>query len=309
MDPNTQYLISERILGKGAEGEILVAKNISNNQICAVKILDKSNKRIIRKPKRAYTELNIFSRIQNRRFVENEESDDDIIQIETLHPNIIRLFHVDENNSSVRLFLEYCEFGSLQDFLRKNVNLGKNLKMKLFLNILDAVCFLHDVVHVCHRDIKVKNILVTKNYVAKLCDFGFATDLRNDEFLHKKCGTINSMAPEIICKKPYLGRKADSWSLGVVFYYIFYNMYPYTGIGNDQLESNVLAKPLRIPLKASSVEYFILRSLLRKNPASRLTPSQLKQHLSKNGFCNIKKDLPLNDQNETQINENNQQFL
>jgi len=255
-------------------------KNISSNQICAVKVLDKSNQRIMRKPKRAYTELKMFSRIQKRRFGKESDSDnEDIIQVETLHPNIIRLFHFEESNSAVRLYLEFCEYGSLADFLKRNGNISKNLKMKIFLNILDAVCFLHDVAHICHRDIKIKNILIGKNYVAKLCDFGFATDLRNDEFLHKKCGTINSMAPEIICKKPYLGRKADSWSLGVVFYYLFYNMYPYTGIGNEQLESNVLVKPLRIPVKASVIEYFILRSLLRKNPASRLTPSELKHHL------------------------------
>ena len=138
---------------------------------------------------------------------------------------------------------------------------------------------------------------MTKNFVAKLCDFGFATDLKNDDFLHKKCGTINSMAPEIICKKPYQGRKADSWSLGVVFYFLFYNIYPFTGIGNEQLENNVIAKPLRVPVRASAIEYFILKSLLRKNPSSRLTPTQLKQHLTKGEFCNVKS-------NESGINVN-----
>ena len=152
--------LSSRILGKGAEGEILIGKNINTSQLYAVKVLDKTNKRILRKPKRAYTEIKIFSRIQNRRFIENNENnEEDIIQIETFHPNIIRLYHADENNSSVRLFLEYCEYGSLSDFLRKNMNLSKSMKMKLFLNVLDAVCFLHDVVHVCHRDIKVKKKL------------------------------------------------------------------------------------------------------------------------------------------------------
>eukprot|EP01091_Cochliopodium_minus_P008824 TRINITY_DN2062_c0_g1_i1.p1 TRINITY_DN2062_c0_g1~~TRINITY_DN2062_c0_g1_i1.p1 ORF type:complete len:317 (-),score=70.83 TRINITY_DN2062_c0_g1_i1:232-1182(-) len=310
---NTQFLISKRMLGKGAEGEILLAKNVINNQLCAVKVLDKTNQRILRKPKRAYTELKIFSRIQKRRFIKNDDTEDeeDIIQIETLHPNIIRLFHAEENNMSVRLYLEYCEYGSLSDFLRKNINLSKSIKMKMFLNVLDAVCFLHDVVNICHRDIKLKNILVSKNFVAKLCDFGFSTDLRNDEYLHKKCGTINSMAPEIICKKPYQGRKADSWSLGVVFYFLFYNIYPYTGIGNDQLESNVLGKPLRIPVRATAVEYFILRSLLRKNPSSRLTPSQLKLHLAKGEFCNIKQqsdDIPsTSSENEFTVEKTTQQ--
>ena len=42
---------------------------------------------------------------------------------------------------------------------------------------------------------QLKNVLITKDMKAKICDFGYATDLREDRLLVKKCGTVTSMAP------------------------------------------------------------------------------------------------------------------
>lgn len=51
----------------------------------------------------------------------------------------------------------------------------------------------------------------------KLADFGFATQLGEDEMIKFYCGTPLNMAPEILNDKFYNG-KVDIWSLGVAIY-------------------------------------------------------------------------------------------
>ncbi len=61
--------------------------------------------------------------------------------------------------------------------------------------ISDAVRLIHSK-NIVHRDIKLANILITKNFVAKLADFGFAKAHEGSEILMKTfCGTPITMAP------------------------------------------------------------------------------------------------------------------
>ena len=67
--------------------------------------------------------------------------------------------------------------------------------------------------NICHRDIKLENILLDENYNPKLCDFGLSEF--NKENLTESVGTVNYAAPEILEQKPYNGFKIDIFSLGV----------------------------------------------------------------------------------------------
>ena len=67
--------------------------------------------------------------------------------------------------------------------------------------------------NICHRDIKLENILLDENYNPKLCDFGLSDFNKGN--LIESVGTINYAAPEILEQKPYNGFKIDIFSLGV----------------------------------------------------------------------------------------------
>lgn len=76
---------------------------------------------------------------------------------------------------------------------------------------------MHDM-GVAHRDLKTENVIMGKNGVVKLIDFGFATCAPRTE---THCGTPNYMAPELFEKKSiYSPIKVDIWALGVLLYYL-----------------------------------------------------------------------------------------
>ena len=77
--------------------------------------------------------------------------------------------------------------------------------------------YLHDN-NIAHRDIKPENILIDKNFEVKLADFGFATILDEGQKSKTVLGTERYMSPEIMGSSSYDAKRADVFSLGVVFY-------------------------------------------------------------------------------------------
>ena len=84
-----------------------------------------------------------------------------------------------------------------------------------FRHILKGLQFMHSRDFV-HLDIKHDNILLDRKNIPKLADFGFTQ--RADGLLSFWKNTKEYAAPEVLNRTPYDGKKADIYSLGVVFY-------------------------------------------------------------------------------------------
>ncbi len=80
---------------------------------------------------------------------------------------------------------------------------------------------------ICHRDLKLENILISDRKKAKIIDFGFGIRTPKDVFLKIYCGTASYMSPEIIRKTEYNGFKSDIWALGVVLYVMLTGRFPF----------------------------------------------------------------------------------
>jgi cyclin-dependent kinase-like len=81
--------------------------------------------------------------------------------------------------------------------------------------ILRAISFLHSM-EVIHRDIKPENLLVTKEEVVKLCDFGFARTLGTEgTSLTNYVATRWYRSPELLIT-PVYGKKVDIWAAGCI---------------------------------------------------------------------------------------------
>ena len=146
------------------------------------------------------------------------------------HPNI--LLYIGGNVSSKPHFLvtEYCENGNLFSFLhsKDSPELEDIERINLALEIAQGINYLHSFKPpILHRDLKSLNILLDKNYVAKIADFGWAR-LR-DEHMTKLRGTFQWMAPEVITKECY-SEKADVYSFGIILWEFWSKDPPYKGI-------------------------------------------------------------------------------
>lgn len=126
------------------------------------------------------------------------------------------------------MILELCGSKTLSRFCRKKVNkrLSDLEAQYIFRQVLRGVKYLHDQ-NICHRDLKMTNILINSKGHVTIIDFGFA--IESHQKLRMYCGTPSYMPPEMVNKKAYLGKPLDIWSLAVVLYKLLTGDYPFGG--------------------------------------------------------------------------------
>ena len=117
------------------------------------------------------------------------------------------------------IILDYASKGKIFDYISCTQKGLSEIHAKfMFKKILEGVQSCH-LSGICHRDLKLHNILLDNDFNPKICDFGFATEIKGKDGSGKLTdylGTLNYAAPEIFLHKPYDGVKADIFSLGVV---------------------------------------------------------------------------------------------
>ncbi len=91
----------------------------------------------------------------------------------------------------------------------------------MFKQILEDVHYMHSY-GMSHRDIKVKNILLTHKFKPKLTDFSYSKveDLKNSkkDLSRTYCGSLPYLTPEILQMQSYDPLVSDIWSLGITLY-------------------------------------------------------------------------------------------
>jgi serine/threonine-protein kinase ULK/ATG1 len=161
----------------------------------------------------------------------------------------VELVDTFDTTHSCYLVFEYCEQGDLEKYLKEyyyREQVPEETAQAIIYSIADAVALIHEK-GIAHRDIKLANILLKKDFQIKLADFGFAKESQNNMFMQTYCGTPITMAPEIIQNKPY-DKKVDIWSLGVITYQLVYGKLPFPiSDGLTKFMSYVAEQPLEIP--------------------------------------------------------------
>jgi MAP/microtubule affinity-regulating kinase len=121
---------------------------------------------------------------------------------------------------------ELCGHNNLSRYLKKSAlgRLSDSEACYIFKKVCVGVQYLHNQ-HLCHRDLKLTNILIDRKYRVKIVDFGFAVETQKIHSMY--CGTPSYMAPEIVNKLHYRGKPVDIWALGVVLYKLLTGEYPF----------------------------------------------------------------------------------
>uniref|UniRef100_A0A914GW32 Protein kinase domain-containing protein n=1 Tax=Globodera rostochiensis TaxID=31243 RepID=A0A914GW32_GLORO len=212
----------------------------------------------------------------------NRTSEVDIKRLCSLeHANVIKTLGICTKEHFPCIVMEYCEQGSLFEYLRRNPHISKSMFINCCSQIAEGMCYLHSL-KIVHRDLKSPNILIDNNNTVKICDFGslYSWDQRLNSQTHNPqgmasvvmsvCGTSQWMSPEMLTNKP-CNERVDVWSYGVVVWELLTGEVPYdklpptavwflVGSGNLQLH---------VPKTAPGSLSFLLTLCWAKNPRNR----------------------------------------
>jgi serine/threonine protein kinase len=123
------------------------------------------------------------------------------------------------------LVMEYCENGDLSNYIKRywsKKNHIQPIKEKQILQFMIQVCNGLNALHengLIHRDLKPSNVLIAKNNLLKIADFGTVKQLQRDESFkaYTLCGTPDFIANEVLLHQPY-NEKLDMYSLGMIIH-------------------------------------------------------------------------------------------
>ncbi|CAG7726827.1 unnamed protein product [Allacma fusca] len=170
------------------------------------------------------------------------------------HPNVVRLLGSCTEKDPIFLIMEYVALGKLQAYLRNSRAqhyYGNLHGDSVSLSSKDLTSFAHQVGRgmeylaskgIIHRDLAARNILIDKDRVCKVADFGFARDVvMNHVYERKSDGRlpIRWMAPEALYDNIFT-TKTDVWSFGVLMWEIVtLGSTPYPGMSASDVMRKV----------------------------------------------------------------------
>lgn len=204
---NTNLIrLEEKIIGKGHFGSVkrgtytLKGKDIP----IAVKVFQAMQRDMIEKE--MFKEVDVLGALDN--------------------PHIVKL-HGFTKKPDIMMIMEYVENGSLKNYLDQTRTSGGRVPesrlIAIVIDIVKGMEYLSEV-KVLHCDLAARNILLTKDYMAKIADFGLSKLMTGDKDYYTRKGQdfipLMWCAPEVIDKTKY-SSKTDVWSFGVVLWECF----------------------------------------------------------------------------------------
>ncbi|XP_055586188.1 serine-rich adhesin for platelets isoform X4 [Uranotaenia lowii] len=243
-------------LGQGTYGKVQLGINKETGQEVAIKTIKKSKIETEADLIRIRREVQIMSSVQ--------------------HPNIIHIYEVFENREKMVLVMEFAAGGELYDYLSERKVLAEEEARRIFRQVSTAIYYCHK--HkICHRDLKLENILLDEHGNAKIADFGLSNVFDEQRLLATFCGSPLYASPEIVKGTPYLGPEVDCWSLGVLLYTLVYGAMPFDGANFKRLVKQISQGDYFEPKKPSRASPLI-REMLTVSPQRRANIEQICNH-------------------------------
>ncbi len=247
----SHYRIINKI-GEGGMGVVYKAEDIRLGRIVALKFL----------PLRQITDPQAKARFQHEARAASALN----------HPNITTIHEIDEAHGRCFIAMEFVEGCSIRDLIKRG-SLSLDEIVDIALQIAEGL----DAAHkggVVHRDIKPDNVLISRDGIAKIMDFGLAK-LRGSTRLSSSgttLGTLHYMSPEQVQGKQ-IDRRSDIFSFGVMLYEMITGNLPFTGEDTAGVMNSILnASPEPLArYKADIPEGFqrILDKMLSKDREER----------------------------------------
>jgi serine/threonine protein kinase len=200
------------------------------------------------------------------------------------HENVIKCEKVFEDMIAVYFIFELVEGGDLYNFIQtfNNRKIPEEKVIEIFIQILEALYYIHLEKEIVHKDIKPENFLIYNEgskYKIKLIDFGFAERMEYpDKKLDIEAGSLPYISPEMLSHKGY-DCKHDMFSIGIVLYNMLTGKQPFFGKDDEERKKAILENQPIIPsdIKNNYLKDLII-NLLEKDPEKRFNVQDAKIH-------------------------------
>ncbi|RLA94669.1 MAG: hypothetical protein DRG25_02005 [Deltaproteobacteria bacterium] len=180
-----------------------------------------------------------------------------------VHPNIVAIYDAGLEDNTCYIAMEFVDGSNLARFCSKN----KLLPLDKVINITAKICEALDFAHqkgIIHRDIKPANIMLTRNGIVKVTDFGVAKLSHSES--SENMGIIGSpayMAPEVL-QSGKATKLSDVFSLGVSLYELLTGVQPFKGETMVEVINKVIhEEPIAIQKLNPNIPESISREVMR----------------------------------------------
>jgi serine/threonine-protein kinase len=191
------------------------------------------------------------------------------------HPNIVNIYDVGREGESYFIVMELVDGATLAEMIESDGRLPEAVAIDFAAQICNGLAYAHRQ-NLLHRDIKPANVLVTRDDVVKLSDFGIARAVTTQTMTMTQpgmvMGSVYYISPEQ-AQGHELHETSDLYSLGVVLFQMLTGKLPYTG----ESPITVALKHVSNPVPAVDADdatispalAAIVRKLMQKDPADR----------------------------------------
>ncbi|MBU0618503.1 MAG: serine/threonine protein kinase [Planctomycetes bacterium] len=223
------YQLQKKI-GAGAMAVVYKAKQISLDRTVAVKVLPKRLSRNAEFVERFYREGKAAAALN--------------------HNNIVQAIDVGEAGGYHYFVMEYVEGNTVYDELTSAKVYNETEAIAIIRQVAEALLHAHER-GIIHRDVKPKNIMLTRNHVAKLADMGLARAASDVEAAMTEAGraygTPYYISPEQIRGEVNVDHRADIYSLGATSFHMLTGRVPFEGPTPSAVMHKHLKEPLTPP--------------------------------------------------------------
>jgi calcium-dependent protein kinase len=251
-------------LGEGSYGSVFLVNHNHTSQQRAMKIIAKKTNSEIKNESDILNEIEILKSMD--------------------HPNIVKIFEFFYSSKNYYLITEFCKEGELFDLIVKEGPFNEEYTGYILFQIFSAVNYCHSM-NILHRDLKPENILIERKeqngfLKIKIIDFGTAKIFESNKVERKIIGSSYYIAPEVLSRN--YNEKCDLWSCGVIMYILLSSTPPFAGMEDGEIIENIKKGYYDIESKfwekISPEAKNLLRNLLERNPAIRITAEEAMNH-------------------------------
>ena len=238
-----------KLLGTGSFGRVLLVRFLTNNNLYAMKILNKGQIKLKHQEEHTKTERDLMVKVNS--------------------PFVVNIKFAFQDDSQLYIVSDFMQGGDMFYHLHSNKKFDEARAKFYIIELILGIEFLHKN-NMIYRDLKPENILMDSNGHLKISDFGLSKILESsDDKAYTLCGTPQYLAPEILKNKGY-DKSVDWWSLGCFLYEMLTGYLPFYIPKGNKINPKVFEEPLRFPPDVNQVAINLISQLLNVNPKKRL---------------------------------------